>query len=440
LFWGLRSGSVPSPPLRPQNKIAISRSEQNLQKGCYTNICSLDFLRADNRDGLFGLTREALGRALAQRLVPTIEYSRVEPANASDRVFQVLGAPDPATAGNFSHPAQGMFLPDTLLQTVSQGLYGRPCISAVLALDQTMKSLGARSIESDTRITVVCSCIGGTGGGLGVPVLAFLQTLCRKDVSLRLVLLGRYFEATQDAIAAEYERFESNKVLFVRALKEFVPQLHSFCYIEEPRMIGRIRGEDKADRLPWPESTDLPYWRAVCGLHHLLEETKREARGEFEAREVPAKDFESSIDLNTARTRLERALARIDSSLSHAMLRRIASEAAPSSVWGDKLEAFLRSYWRVTRDAAKGDARVLPALGRSIQSAAERLWDGGTGDYAVRTLFPNLPSPGPASPVEIQRIGWPKLDPPPPIPEFQNPERAAKLIAAAFLFSCLQGE
>jgi protein-disulfide isomerase len=37
LFWGLRSGSVPSPPLRPQNKIAISRSEQNLQKGCYTN-------------------------------------------------------------------------------------------------------------------------------------------------------------------------------------------------------------------------------------------------------------------------------------------------------------------------------------------------------------------------------------------------------------------
>lgn len=338
-----------------------------------------------------------------------------------------------------SHPARAFFSTDELAQRTDMGLYARPALSAVLGFEQVLRRQPQElRVEDKSRIVLVGSLIGGTGAGLIPPLLSQLANAvqAREGVSIRAVLFGDYFQPTAGVIADDEKRFRSNKTLAAKALEQSAPSaLHSFAFIEEPRMPSRDPAAEKrgAD-LPWPARDD-PYWQGVCTLQHLLTETTRDAAAEFFDRDVNANRIEVPYDAawQTLRDRLGVVQAICDKQV----VRRMVAEPFCSKAWGEAFCGFVAGYLEraAKHQRQRGSASEFCA---GVQRRATELWNGTPNSLGLRRFFPDV-AIAEASPAAIRRTDWPsvsgQLDP----VDFENPDRAHKIAASALLFRALKG-
>jgi hypothetical protein len=377
-----------------------------------------------NRDGgLFSICSRAFDSTLVESHVPRISNIRIAPASAADKVHSVLGYNDFAGNRGYEHPAQALFSNYALSQTVRQGLYGNPCLSAVIGLEDALSRLDDGAIQADTRIVYR------------------LQQLAagKQNVSLRLVLLGSYFRSEQAAFRQQDVIFDSNKRLFHKSLEAAITRMHSYVFIEEPLMRAPRDGkaETEARNLAWP-AQDEPYWRGACALHHLLAESKKAEQPKFGDKLAPLENYAGEIEWSAARARLARALERVDALIGRDVVRLVASEAAPRSVWGEGLYSFLRAYWDVVSVATRQNAAALKSLPAGIQREMGAMWAPPGGKYGISHLFPRQKT-GTAAVSELRNVRWPAIPAGSLRPDyFENTEAAHRLAATALLYAALR--
>ncbi len=379
-----------------------------------------------------------LAGVLAANEIPSIALERVQPANSAGEVRNSLGYYRAAEANSYEHPAQAFFCAESLGQQVANGLFGRPCLSAVMALQRTMESLERLRIEPGMTITVVCSCVGGTGAGLAIQVLDWLTRRAAAvggGTSVRLVLLGQFFRIRDEAIQRQDSRSKSHRLLFAKMLEFSVPRLHSFAFIEDPIMDDRPKTESQAKNLPWPQPAE-PYWRATNALDFLLHDRIREQKNIFEEKEVDLSSYAGRLDHPSAQTKRALGVARVGTFVEKEVFKRIFAEVIPHRTWGTDLTGFIRQVLRLM-EAGGGKASDHRALGEVGQAEMRKLWAGGES-YGLRMLFP----PGDNSICgvgEISGAAWPtiqidRLD----AAKFLNVQSAGKMLAATVMFSLLR--
>ena len=381
------------------------------------------------------LFADAIGLEAANRLLPTVSYIPVRADLDGNDIMHVL-ASRAVPAGGFEHEAQAFFSLDSLRQQASQGLYARPALSAVTALKEALAAVRQEDVQDDTRIVVVSSCIGGTGGGLTIPLLYRLQELAhtRTNVDVRLVLLGQYFVPTQGFVGDAYQRFESNRELFIQTLRESIPDLHSYVFVEDDVMPDRdTRGERIGRHLPWPEANQ-PYWKAVCAVDDQMRDTARDRQARFEDRRVEERLFAHAINRDDAVARLKRALGRIEAMTRHAFPQALENEPLPARIWGRPVLGNLRTlYHRIWLARAKGS---LDGLGAQVHDSMRFLWSPRGDEFGFGTIFPES-RPIKAAPSAVERVDWPLVKGDIPAQNLANPEYAARVVAAYLLFGAL---
>jgi len=196
---------------------------------------SLEYL-----SGFFNDVRLALGPVSDQEGVPEIRFIRLEQGKQGMKVAEMLmQAPLPSNPG-FHHPAQAFFSRDALNQDVRQGLYARPALSTVMALETALRQIDPLRLPRDAKVVLVCSCIGGTGGGIAVPLLWYLTNMPGAQLQVRAVLLGEYFRPRPgETVGQDVSRFRSNRIGFLKALEQAVGAIQRYAFIEEPKMTER---------------------------------------------------------------------------------------------------------------------------------------------------------------------------------------------------------
>jgi len=380
--------------------------------------------------------QEALGPQATKEQVPSLRLIELEPGRPGASVDQILTQEEIPPQPGFHHPAQAFFSRETLLQDVRSGLFGRPALSAVMALGSALRQIDPGRLPRDAKIVMICSCIGGTGAGLAIPLLWYLAKTPGTQFQLRAVLLGDYFvPRSREAVGDDVARFRSNRTAFLRALQQSVGQLQAFAYIEEPKMPERDpQREQRADRLPW-SAPDLPYWQAAAATEFLLRESITAVAEEFSDRCVDAATYKPSLKHEPALARLSRSLGCLNSMIWHKALIRLGREAFLRTVWGDPLTESLKRFWTLTKAA---DAALDPVdfLDR-VHGQMQALWDPGRGQYALSRVFPECALQK-VLPETIRQVRWPVLPEATGVEPFRDPQGATRRVASAYVYAALR--
>ncbi|MBI1789880.1 MAG: hypothetical protein HYR60_20310 [Acidobacteria bacterium] len=362
----------------------------------------------------------AAGPAVKAR-IPTISLQTLKPQDKQGLVSEILaGCALPAQPG-FHHPIQAFFSESDYKENVMQGLYGRPALSAVLALDESLECLNR--IAPASVVAVVSSCIGGTGGGLTAPILWRLENRPGANLLLRAVLLGDFFKSSsrEDNLKDQDNRFRSNRLFFLKAVQETLRNMQHYAFIEEPQMTRDKAAEQSARNLPWPDERS-PYWQAASSVHALLAETVQETGGSVQAAAIPRE---------TARDVLSRALARVSTFLGKSVLDRLAKEAFPVRVWGENLVRSISTYSRFEQVRAS-------ALAHDLQGEMGRAWAPvAAGEYGLSHVFPQIPA-SLTSVDAIVRCAWPSAPDDLDRASLGTAEGLRKRIARLLLFTLLR--
>lgn len=405
-------------------RISIVDTDQSLR--------SLRYLE----DSFLPLIEYGLGVDERLERVPRVDTIQVRPRLQGNDIMHLLTMTNPPEGEGFEHEVQAYFTREMLSQAANQGLFARPALSAVVALAPLLRALDTAGLEDNTRIVLVSSCIGGTGGGLTVPLLFRLQSLARSrtNVSLRLVLLGRYFEFQQGVVGDEQNRFESNKTLFLKALSESVADLHSYAFIENVRMPGRDqRNEADARHMPWPE-IERPYWKALTAVHYLLTESARAMQPDFSAKCVAENEHAGAIRRDEADRLLHDALGRVNALIQRKLVLAAEREPFPARQWGRPFANLIGAYYRRALAGAGGDARALDGAAQRVQEELMRVWAPPRAEYGLGTLFPQIACRT-ASPNQMRSTGW--LQMPDAGAGMPDAKRAATAMAATLLLSAI---
>ena len=353
--------------------------------------------------------------------VPSISLHTLKPRNKQGLVGDILvGGPLPAHEG-LHHPVQAFFSKKELNENVMQGLYGRPALSAVLALDDSLECLN--KIEPGSAVALLTSCLGGTGGGISIPVLWRLENQPGANLLLRAVLLGDYFNSSsaQDNLDDQDNRFRSNRLFFLKALQESVSNLLQ-VFIEEPKMVRDKAAEKRARNLAWPSRSE-PFWRASNALEALLTETIQDAGSVV--------NNEQLLDWDTADTALRRALGRVQSFLRYNVLDRVRQEAFHTTVWGEDLPRTILSYGRY----AGGE---ISAAAHRIQEEMHKAWRSqAANEYGLHSLFPDFGRLE-ESVAAVVGCGWPTAPAALESQALPSGQKACERIARLLLFTLMR--
>jgi len=154
--------------------------------------------------------RRAAGPQAAPQIAE-IEYLRVS-SDMAGSVEEILTGGQDIAINEFVHSVQAFFAAEDRKQSVKEGLFARPALSAVLSPSKLWERL--RHIPKGARIGVVSSSIGGTGGGLTLPVIAYLQNQRDGNYQIRAVFMGQYFKPDPGVKTDQLETFKSNDAFF----------------------------------------------------------------------------------------------------------------------------------------------------------------------------------------------------------------------------------
>jgi len=360
---------------------------------------SLEYL-----SGFFNDVRLALGPVSDQEGVPEIRFIRLEQGKQGMKVAEMLmQAPLPSNPG-FHHPAQAFFSRDALNQDVRQGLYARPALSTVMALETALRQIDPLRLPRDAKVVLVCSCIGGTGGGIAVPLLWYLTNMPGAQLQVRAVLLGEYFRPRPgETVGQDVSRFRSNRIGFLKALEQAVGAIQRYAFIEEPKMTERDpEKEELADHLPWPDR-DEPYWKAVTSLEFLFRGVSDAVALRFAERCVIPDNYLRTLDRGAGWERLRKSLGCVGEFLERRVLVQMNREARVRAIWGDGLVDGLVRFRKLLLRAGLG---LAPGdFLRELDRETRLIWQGEAGAYSLSRVFPEC-TPSRAKVEQIRRTGW----------------------------------
>lgn len=321
-------------------------------------------------------------------VLPRIDYLHVG-REESVTVEELLAGRSLGNAGEFEHSVQAFFSKSDRRQSVREGLFARPALSAVLSPDSLWETL--RYIPRST-IGLVCSVIGGTGAGLALPIVSYLQKRPQPRHSLRAVFLGRYFQPNPDTRPDQLEVFQSNEALFEESRRNLVSELDHYALIKPSKMVERHEGEEKKMRhWPWPEE-DHPFWCAASALKQILQDTITDI-GTGRYYPYVKEDRARAVD------KLEQAIARARTATQEEPFTQAARDVFVKLVWGPLCE-YVQSYADFLGvDRAEFSLR--------LQRVLEQLWLPRTdSQYALGLVFPEPRIQRNTSPLELIRCGW----------------------------------
>lgn len=392
---------------------------------------SLEYLAA-----FFADLRDVLGPVADRQGVPSIRMVRLAPGREGASVAEVLIQERLPEQPGFHHPAQAFFSNEALLQDVRTGLYARPALSAVLALEEALGVVDPLRLPKNAKVVLVCSCIGGTGGGMAIPLLWRLSNAPGTQFHLHASLLGDYFVPRErSAVGEDVARFRSNRAMFLKTLEQSVPELKSFAFIEKPQMPARDpQKEQQAENLAWAEES-MPYWQAAAATEYLFRESVDAVRESFAERRIHASQYSAVIDRGDAWKRLETRVSLIRSALHRELFRKIYWEADVRRIWGDPLIDSLVRFFVLSRKS--GTRHSVKQFLRHLREGVREAWNGMAGGYSLAKVFPECES-NEIEPGMIRRLGW--IAPPAGMAPavFADPKKAFRKMAATLLYAALR--
>ncbi len=345
---------------------------------------SLDFLRRFFED-----VRAASGSEKSGDL-PEIQYCYVG-SEKGGTVEENLAGKALGGAAAFEHSVQAFFAESDRKQSVKEGLFARPALAAVLSPEPLWQKL--RYLPARSTVGLVCSMIGGTGAGLALPILSYLQNQNEARRSIRAAFLRRFFQPDPGTRKDQLEIFQSNEALFEESLRQLVRPLDHFAWIQPRELITRNKEIEKAMRhWPWPEQEDHPYWRAASALKQMLEDTHSDI-GTMTPYEYRMESRAQAVD------RLEDALSRAEAASGRQPFTQMARDIFVPQVWGPMMQ-YVNSY-------ADFLAIERPRFAKEVQQALRSLWQPATdADYALRLVFPEPRRRREPPPSELIGCGW----------------------------------
>jgi hypothetical protein len=381
------------------------------------------------------------GEGAGGRPVPTIDYIQVG-NRAEDEVSNALtGLPlGDLLRDQPRHPVGAFFSADALVQKVQQGLYARPALSTVISRDWTHD--GRLALHDDSKVVVVSSVIGGTGGGLLAPLLATLGKQCNnlQGVRMRAVVFGEYFNPDSGGIDANW--FSSNQALGIRSLEEVEEAIEQFAivgFVPDERMDERHPSAERSGwNLPWPRRESYPFWRGAEMLNDLLLDSDRARQKEFRDREVGTDEVppDRRLKLTTAEEHLRLRVSRAKALVVQEAVRRMHVDPFAKWVWGSSLVRTVADFWKMTIPSDKSFELDERFCGR-LQAWLDKWWEGRPA--CVSGLFPEG-MPEAASLRSIRKINWPRLDAAKADRMlFGGPEEVARRAAATLIWCALRG-
>jgi len=373
--------------------------------------------------------------------VPTIDYIRVQ-EQETDQVSQRLTAlrADELDQDHPNHPVRAFFSKDALSQSVGQGLYARPALTAVIGRDWVHRE--ELTPTQNSHVVVVGSLIGGTGGGLLAPLLASLGDRRRdiQDVKIRAVFFGEFFDPEPGTI--DKSRLSSNQTLGFRSIAEVQEAIDHFGIVgiipEERMGVRQQQSEQSGLHLPWPQSEDHPYWRGVEMVHDFLVDTLRPIHPKFSDREVGTDQVPESrtLKLAVARNELRRGLGLAGALVEQGVVGRLKEDPFAKWVWGGRLVETIADFWRLTAPVER-PLQIDRGFCAQLQRRLEEWWE--KKDFNLPGIFPAEPTQKP-NVWSIKRINWPRLVATAVVrPFFGGLAEAAGRAAVTLLFWGLRG-
>lgn len=338
------------------------------------------------------------------------------------------------------HPVRAFFGTDTLAQGLMRGLFARPATSAVLSRG-TLKNPAMRPTAGST-VVFVGSVIGGTGGGLIVPLMESLYSYQVSDgidnVKLRGVFFGQYFTPSSGLLAGDSQRFRSNQVYVLKSIREAAPMLHSFHIVGGAGTgVERDPEKEKSGASPWPRNEAHPVWEGLQALEFLLSESAKEKSVAFEGREFAT--LGRQPELERSRLRLSQALQVARVFIQRETVHRIFKENWLDMVWGPGLTDLIAHFGRIAIHS-EGRDEVLKQFPNQLQRSLGDLWRGQGNVQGLAEIFPSPDEQGRVRPGQIRKISWPRVqqagsqDP----QLFSGQGKAAERLAASLLFWILR--
>jgi len=381
------------------------------------------------------------GAGIASRRVPSIDYLRFD-IHGHTEVSEVLTGKraDDLPGG---HPAKAFFDHHALIQDISKGLFGQPALSPVLAGER----LSAERIPlpyGQTTAIVVSSLIGGTGGGLTVPLIDRALKMRDQDAGINLqlrgVLFGEYFKPKPEKMDPAYQK--SNLRLCLESFKEdrIRGALNFFCVVGDAangEFMPDRPSEDEKDKPPaWPSYDKHPFWRGTQALAYLLRENIRAIPSDFYQRQVATEEAAtlSGVDRKVAKDQSLLGLSRAQALVSNKVVECIAADPFRSAVWDRSLVKLVADFWGIGGKYLGEDrTEHFPAR---LQTALRDLWEGESG---LRGCFPTEFIRKEASLRSFRKVRWPEIEPGSESAAlFKNEDDALRRTAATLLFETLR--
>ncbi|MBZ5538176.1 MAG: hypothetical protein LAO31_19660 [Acidobacteriia bacterium] len=342
--------------------------------------------------------------------IPLIAMLRVRP-QGKDTALQALTGRSTCPS---LHPAHAFFNDDTLSQNLMQGLFARPSLSAVVSLaslqDDTLTP------EPDSTVVLVCSVLGGTGGGLAAPLIDLIRQRVRKanikNVRIRAVFFGEYFTPNQQKIHGAVERFQSNRTLVLRSIQEAMQEVHSFYIVGGPHsdtsFEKRPEEEKKGAHIPWPIVEQHPYWEGAKALEFLLTDTTTETKPSFVEREIYS--FDPPFTLQAAKKSLEQRLHVVGKLIHKQAIVRMSKDPWAGMIWGEPLVNTVGHFWSIAAKVQGGKDRV-KGFPLEVQRRLEFIWGGQDGRQSgLEVVFPEITESYTVAPKSIRHISWPNIE------------------------------
>lgn len=363
---------------------------------------------------------------------------------SSDKVVKVLtGKTDPKEARYTV--ASAFFDQASMAQNVSEGLYARPSLASVIVNKELASQLPENVVDNGSRVILVSSIIGGTGGGLSAPLLDIARKIAEDlnvvtNVRFYGVFFGKYFQPTPGMLQNAEQRFSSNRDLVLESIKESISQLTRYFLIEPKyRESRKTDKEAMGEFLSWPNDPDHFLWLGTRAIEYFRTETIPERVVEFSDKRIDTDQLnQDGFDLPGLINKRDFRIAFIDKMNKEDIIERLVSEPYAKSIWGNEFTTLVAHYFNLAV-GAMDDRKRAKAFPEKVQNALRTIWNGVNKNPGLRSLFPELKGKKTIDvyPSDLQKLKWPLPSGQHRLDLSTNMDTASELFAESLIHSIL---
>jgi hypothetical protein len=330
----------------------------------------------------------------------------------------------------YASTADAFFERDDLAQDTREGCYARPALASVIVANSILQRINDTVVAGAERVVVMGSIIGGTGGGLIVPILAKLQTVCSPNTRIYCLAMGEYFRPDDDKLDAAIRRFSSNSRMNRTLMANAVSSIWRNAIIEEPVMPRKIKLPEQEPPFPLEEN---PFWRALSTYRFMVRDTVTDRAGNFAANEVNWNEVRPGTSYAQSTQSIDNMLATVRVLETESPFERVSREPFPRQCWGNfyAFSTAIASLQQKSLGREGPPRRFLDRVSHHLRSGVLVSTDHPT--LSMRTRFPSRPI-AKVDPSRFRSFRWPDLVANPTADGFANYEQAALATAAATVF------